>query len=184
MQSSGIPLGLNWGLTAAQWGTDARLDPYMAFNFAIEIEGLIVGGFSEVSGLESHIETEDYREGGVNTFVHHLPRQTLHSNLILVHGLTDISTLWNWYYEVTQGIIHRRNCTIALFDPQHIPVMWWNVRNALPIKWIGPQLKADSDAVAFESIELIHAGSTKPLLGQALALGRGAAQLAGQRGMP
>ena len=35
----------------------SRKDPYMAFNFVVEIEGLTVGGFSEVSGLQIETET-------------------------------------------------------------------------------------------------------------------------------
>jgi hypothetical protein len=30
----------------------ARRDPYTAFNFMVEIEGLVAGGFSEVGGLQ------------------------------------------------------------------------------------------------------------------------------------
>jgi phage tail-like protein len=181
MRSSGSPLGLNWGAALAQrWGADLRLDPHVAFNFAIEIEGLLVGGFREVSGLESTVETEPLREGGVNDFVHDLVGQTTHAHLTLTHGLTDISTLWNWYFDVTQGIIRRKNGTIALLDRQQIPVMWWNFRNALPVRWSGPQFNAESDTVAFEAVELAHEGLSKPLLGQALALGLGAASLAGR----
>jgi phage tail-like protein len=152
----------------------------MAFNFAIEIESLLVGGFSSVSGLQSEVEIEEYREGGVNDFVHQLPSQATYSRLVLTHGLTSISTLWNWYYDVTQGIIRRKSGTIALLDQRQIPVMWWNFRNALPVQWSGPEFDAGNDAVAFESIELVHEGLSKPLLGQALALGLGAAQMAGR----
>jgi phage tail-like protein len=121
-----------------------------------------------------------HREGGVNDFVHHLPRQTTHSNLVLTHGLTDISTLWSWYYNVTQGIVQRKNGTIMLLDRRQTPIMWWNFRNALPVRWSGPQLQAGGDVVAVEVIELAHEGLTKPLIGQALSAARGVAQLAGQ----
>jgi phage tail-like protein len=179
MRSSGIPLGLNWTAGVAQRARpDLRLDPYMAYNFLIEIEGLLVGGFSDVSGMESRVELEDQREGGVNDFVHHLPRQTIHTNLVLTHGLTDVSTLWNWYYNVTQGIVERKNGTIMLMNQRQLPVMWWNIRNALPVRWAGPHFQATSDAVAFEVIELAHEGLTKPLVGQALAAARGVAKLA------
>ena len=43
----------------------ARADPYLGFRFLVEIEGLIVGGFSEVSGLQAETEFEEVREGGV-----------------------------------------------------------------------------------------------------------------------
>lgn len=181
MRSSGIPLGLSWlPSTVSNWVPGVRpLDPYMGFNFAIEIEGLLVGGFTEVSGLESQIGVEDYQEGGVNGFVHKLPRQTTHSNLVLKHGLTDISSLWNWHYNATQGIIRRKNGTIMLLDRKQIPVMWWNFRNALPVRWTGPDFNAGSDEIAVESIELAHEGLTKPLLGQAASLVRGGLHMAG-----
>ena len=50
-------------------------DPYMAFNFTVEIEGLTVGGFSAVEGLSSKLELETYIEGGVNHHIHHFPKQ-------------------------------------------------------------------------------------------------------------
>ncbi len=58
---------------AAQRLLGIRNDPYMPFNFLVEIEGLLVGGFTEVTGLTVETETEDFREGGVNEYVHKLP---------------------------------------------------------------------------------------------------------------
>lgn len=181
MRSTGVPLGLSWTTSAVgNWAPGVRpLEPFMTFNFAVEIEGLLVGGFSEVSGMESDIQMEEYREGGVNGYVHKLPTSTSYANLVLKHGLTSISTLWNWYYNTTQGIIQRKNGTIMLLDTQQIPVMWWNFRNALPTRWIGPDFNASSDTVGFETLELVHEGLTKPLLGQAAALAHGMAHMAG-----
>ena len=45
----------------------------MTFNFAVEIEGLLVGGFTQVDGLSGEVEVEEYREGGVNGYTHKLP---------------------------------------------------------------------------------------------------------------
>ncbi len=162
MRSSGVPLGLSWvpSLTSSSAHGAKPLNPYMSLNFAVEIEGLLVGGFSEVSGLQSEIQMDTYQEGGVNDFVHHLPRQTTHANLVLKHGLTEISTLWNWFYNTTQGIIQRKNGSIMLLDRKQEPVMWWNFRNALPVKWAGPDFDAGSDEIAFESVELVHEGLT------------------------
>jgi phage tail-like protein len=181
MMSSGIPLGLSWLPSAVgNWAPSVRpLDPFLAFNFAVEIEGLLVGGFTEVSGLESDVQFEEYREGGVNGFTHKLPGHVTHANLVLRHGLTAISTLWNWYDNTTRGIISRRNGTIMLLNGRQIPIMWWNFRNALPVRWSGPTLNAMSDEAGFESIELVHEGLSLPLLGQAAALAHGGVQMAG-----
>jgi phage tail-like protein len=145
----------------------------------VEIEGLLVGGFADVSGLESQIDVEDRREGGVNGFVHKLPGQTTYANLQLRHGLTAISTLWNWYHNTTRGVIHRKNGTIMLLDPRQVPVLWWTFRNALPVRWTGPTFDASRDEVGFESSELAHEGLTLPLAAQAAALAHGAAGMAG-----
>jgi len=136
----------------------------------VEIEGLLVGGFTEVSGLESQVDLEPYREGGVNNFVHELPGSVNHAHLVLRHGLTAVSTLWNWYDNTVRGIVQRRNGTIMVLDRRQIPVMWWNFRNALPVRWSGPTFDAGNDQVGVESLELAHEGLTKPLLGQAAAL--------------
>ncbi|HEY1627371.1 MAG TPA: phage tail protein [Streptosporangiaceae bacterium] len=183
MTPTGVPLGLNWlPSVAGSWVPGARpLQPYQTYNFAVEIEGLLVGGFTEVTGLDSEVEVEEYREGGVNGFVHQLPGRASYSNLVLSHGLTAMSTLWNWYYNTTLGVIQRRNGTIMLLDPRQIPVMWWNFRNAVPVRWTGPTFSATSDEVGAESLELAHEGLTKPLLGQAAALTGEIARTAGLR---
>src|SRR2546427_12710925 len=50
----------------------ARSDPFLAFNFVVEIQSLVLGGFSDVTGLQKEIEVQDYREGGVNDYIHKL----------------------------------------------------------------------------------------------------------------
>jgi len=90
------PLGLNTVLVGALGAAGKRVDPYLAVNFLVEIEGLIVGGFSKVEGLESTIETQDYVEGGRNDYVHKVLKGTTYSPLVLSHGLTDIDSMWAW----------------------------------------------------------------------------------------
>ena len=162
-----IPLGLNAGLTGALGALGQRLDPYLSVNFLVEIEGLIVGGFSKVDGLESTIETQDYVEGGRNDYVHKVLKGTTYVPLVLSHGLTDIDTLWAWHDRVRRGVIQRKNGTVMLLDTQRLPVMWWNFAQAVPVKWVGPSFDASADSqVAIERVELVHRGITKPIASQ------------------
>ena len=136
-----------------------RNDPYLSFNFLVEIKGLVVGGFSEVSGLRAEIEVKDYREGGVNDYMHKLPGPTRYpSNLILKHGIADYSELWGWYLEVTLGIITRRNGSIILLDSSSEEVWRWDFFDAYPVRWSGPELRAGTAEVAVETLELAHHG--------------------------
>ena len=166
-----IPLGLNTGLTGV---LGQRLDPYLAINFLVEIEGLVVGGFSKVDGLESVIETQDYVEGGRNDYVHKVLKGTTYVPLVLSHGLTDIDTLWAWHDRVRRGVIQRKNGTVMLLDSQRLPVMWWNFAQAVPVKWAGPSFDASADSqVAIERVELVHRGITKPIASQLTSAVRG-----------
>ncbi len=136
-------------------------DPYIAYNFVVEVEGLQIGGFTEVTGLSSEIELESYQEGGVNNYIHKFPKQTTYPNLVLSRGLTNDEALWQWYQEASQGRIKLKNGTITLRDSPGKEVMWWNFKQAYPVKWEGPQFNASSDNIAIERIELVHQGIVK-----------------------
>ena len=156
----------NIGLNIASGAHNLRLDPYQSTNFIVEIEGLLVGGFSQCSGLQVQIEGHDFREGGVNDFVHHFAGRTTHPPLLLKHGLSPLEGLWNWHQDTVAGLITRRNGTIYLLDQQRLPVIWWDFQEGLPMKWTGPELSADRGAVAFESIEIVHHGLSRPRFGE------------------
>jgi hypothetical protein len=42
--------------------------------------------------------------------------------------------------------------------------MFWDFKEAYPVKYTGPELRADSGSVAFESIELTHRGLSRPTI--------------------
>jgi phage tail-like protein len=162
-------LGLNAAFSLVTNLLGVRTDPYQVFNFLVEIEGILAGGFSECSGLQVETEYFDYREGGVNDYVHRFAGPTKYPPLALKHGLTQIDGLWSWHQDVVKGKIERKNGTIYLLDKQGIPVMWWDVKEAFPVKWTGPDLRASSNEVAFESVELAHRGLSRPSLNNIVA---------------
>jgi len=109
-------------------------DPFNAFNFRVEIEGLLVGGFSECSGLQVDIEIEEYMEGGLNEYVHRFAGRTKYPPLVLKRGLTTSDTLWKWHQDVISGQFTRKNGTIYLLNTMRVPIIWWNFKNAIPTK--------------------------------------------------
>lgn len=138
-----------------------RNDPYLNFRFLVEIQGLIVGGFSEVSGLQAETEVEEIREGGVNDHVHKLPKITKYTNITLKRGITDSDVLWKWHQKVVRGLFLRKSGFIILLDSEGNEKWRWHFIDAYPVKWTGPDLKADSSTVAVESVEITHNGIWK-----------------------
>ncbi len=141
--------------------TGQKADPYRGFRFRIEIDGISAAHFSEVSGLQVETETEPYEEGGVNDFVHQLPKRTKYPHITLKRGITDVDTLWKWHQDVVSGKFKRKNGSIILLNEAGEDTWRWNFTNAFPVKWSGPDLKADSSTVGFETIELAHNGIKK-----------------------
>jgi phage tail-like protein len=141
---------------------DRREDPLYTFRFHVEIDGSIEASFSEASGLQVEVETEDFREGGVNDFVYKLPTVTKYPNLILKRGMTNSDVLWKWHRDVVDGKIERKSGRVILLDFQEDKQEWvWTFENAFPVKWTGPEFKGDQATLAIEALELVHTGIKK-----------------------
>lgn len=136
-------------------------DPYRNYRFNVEIDSLIVGGFSEVEGLERELQTVEYEEGGRNDFTHAFPDRMSTPTITLRRGLADSDVFWNWIQDVKYGTVERRNGRIVVLDLSGREVWGWEFREAYPVRWSGPDLQADQGAVAVETVELTHRGLSK-----------------------
>jgi len=139
--------------------------PLTNFRFLITIDDIAVAGFSEVSGLEKTIETEDYREGG-NDFVYKLPKGIVYSNLTLKRGFSDTDQLWKWHQDVSNAINNKKplkklkkNITLVVLDEKKEKTEWTFIfKDAYPTKWTGSSFNAAGNSIAIETIEIVHAG--------------------------
>lgn len=135
-----------------------RTRPYLDFRFVVEVDSLVAGGFTEVSGLEREIETEEYDEGGVNDHTHTLRSGVTSPNLVLRRGVTDADTLWDWLRQVAEGDIERKTVLVFLQDTTGQTAKGWAFREAYPVRWAGPEFAAERGEVAIETLELTHTG--------------------------
>lgn len=136
-----------------------RVDPLSNFNFLVEIEGIAVGRFSEVSGLASTVETIEYREGGENTTVRKLPGKTTFSDIVLKRGTTGgDNTLWAWHKDVVAGTVTRRSGSVIVLDRAGEEALRYNFYNAWPTEFSPADFTATSSEVATESVTLAHEG--------------------------
>jgi len=127
---------------------------YVAFN------GVTQAVFTELSGLAMELVVEDVEEGGNNHFVHRLPGRCKVSNITLKRGMTKSNEFMAWIVDMAKGTVKRRNVTVSLFSADGKPAVQWSFANAYPVKWSGPQFKADDTAVAIETVEFAHDGMT------------------------
>lgn len=177
-----LPVGMNSTVSAFTSipGVKGRLDPYGAYNFLVEIDGLVSGGFTSAQGLEGTIATEDKPEGGVNNFTRKVLGATSYPNLVLVKGLIDLDMLWTWFDQTRQGVIQRKNMTLMLLDNARWPATWWDFKGVIPVRWAGPQLDSSQPQVAMETVELAHCGFQKPYASTLTSGVRGAVSIGTQ----
>ena len=137
--------------------TSLRSDPYGIAHFEIEIDGMRESGFLKVSGLEGRVEVEEYREGG-DFGVRKAPGSVSYSNIVVSRGMTSSTELWDWWERVRNGDVDRRNLSIVMLDDSRQAVARWQVQSAWPVRYSAPDLNAESDDVAIETLELTHEG--------------------------
>ncbi|MEX2382290.1 MAG: phage tail protein [Opitutales bacterium] len=130
-----------------------------AFHFKVEfldLKGMDIDTrFQSVSGLDASIETDALAEGGENRFKHLLPTGSSYSDLVLKRGMPGASMIIDWCRRAIETLeIHPVDINISLLDPEHQPVMTWQVKHAWPKKWSVADFNAESSAIVIETLEI------------------------------
>jgi phage tail-like protein len=124
----------------------------------VEIDGIARAGFRECSGLETHQQPIEYREGTDGPTVRKLPGLNTYPNITLRWGITDDPAFWSWRRSAMQGDVDRRNGSIVQLDETGQEKVRWNFRDGWPSAWTGPSFNATGSDVAVESVEISHEG--------------------------
>jgi phage tail-like protein len=136
--------------------------PYGNFNFLVQIGQTEAkspqAGFLEVSGLAIDVQLEEYRNGNAAencpNKVSGIERNT---TVTLKRGLIGSLDLYQSIDQVRTGSVEQayRTVVIQLLDEAHNgPVFTWTLKNAFPIRYVGPTLSAAGKDIAIEEIEL------------------------------
>ncbi len=133
--------------------------PSPAYHFSVQWGGTRIG-VSEVSGLTIERAVIEHQEGSDPTqTARKMPGMAKFSNIVLKRGImSGDNEFFQWFNTAELNTVERRDMVISLLDEQHQPRVSWRVRNAFPCKYSGPDLKANSSEVAFETLELAHEG--------------------------
>jgi phage tail-like protein len=137
-----------------------RDHPYTRFNFLVDLGNGSAGpdaGFSEVSGLDTHVDVIEYRNG--NSKVNEPIKITglaRVSDVTLRRGLIGSLSLWEWFTEVRNGDPNAvRTVTIELQNEDRSgPVMTWKLLRARPVRHVSGPLEAGVSDVAIEELVL------------------------------
>lgn len=150
-----------------------------AYQFAVQMDTdsfgtQYVAGFDQILGVGDSVRIREVREGGYPG-TYRFPRQSNSDQIQLVQGMTFNRGLWEWYESVRnwkRGLPnYTRTLSIMLLDhigaprakeePIQYEVWRFDIIDAWPSQWRGPDMNAMSENRAFESITIQHRGISR-----------------------
>jgi phage tail-like protein len=146
-----------------------RLDPYKNFKFRVRWENRYVAGVSKVGALKRTTEVVRHRDGGDPSSSHKSPGRTEYEPITLERGVTHDPEfeLWAsriWQIGATLGAEislkdFRKNIYIEVYNEAGQKALAYKVYRC----WVSeyqalPELDANANAVAIQSIRLEHEG--------------------------
>jgi phage tail-like protein len=130
-------------------------DPYHAARFQVIIERLTFAVFTEVTLPTLTMTPDQIKEGGQNNYIHKLPARYDVGTVKLKYGLCRTSDMLLWYMALMKGDVINSvaDMIVMMHDQIGLPLAAWTFKDAYPIRWVGPSLRAGESAVAVEEIE-------------------------------
>lgn len=146
-----------------------RFDPYRNFKFLVRWDGRVVLGVSKVSALKRSTKVVEHREGGDPSTSRKMPGRTEFEPITLERGLTHdkeflrwANKVWNFGAGLGKEVSlkdFRKDVIIEVLNEAGQVALAYKVYRC----WVSeitkvPDLDANGEAVAVESIQLQHEG--------------------------
>lgn len=140
-------------------------DAPVATNFVFEVDGVEIGAFKEISGLQLTVTEHEYVEGGQNQYVHKLPGVIRWPHLVFKRGLVNSDALFTWVgkssgegFTGAQNKITRSTGAVTVISGDGTRLRSWEFEGVFAVAWSGPTLSADMASTLSETLEVAHNG--------------------------
>jgi phage tail-like protein len=140
-------------------------EPSTASKFLFEVDGVEIGVFREVTGLQVTIGIQEISEGGQNGFVHKMPGRMTWPHLVFRRGVTESDALFTWLSKTSgEGFagnnnkLTRATGAVTALDSNGIRLRSWDFADVFPVRWKGPDFDSSSNASLEEELEVAHHG--------------------------
>jgi phage tail-like protein len=136
-----------------------------ANSFLFEVDGVEIGVFREVRGLNVSVGVHELREGGQNGFVRKLPGRMTWPNIVFTRGLTQSDALFDWFSKSSgEGFASKGNKlvrttgAITALDSTGKRLRSWELTDVFPVRWQGPEFQTGRNEPLLEELEVAHHG--------------------------
>jgi phage tail-like protein len=134
-------------------------DAIASYHFAVEIDGVEIAQFAEISGITSEMDVIEFSEVTPDgkSLIRKVPGKKKPPTITLKRAKNVSTSLWDWHYQAKQGKVAeaRRNGSVILFDYANGEVARYNFLNAWPSKITMGTLKAGSNEMLMEECSIV-----------------------------
>ena len=134
-------------------------DALAGYHFSIEVDGVTMAQFQEVSGITSELDVIELKENTKDGkyILHKLPGNRKPPTITLKRAKNASKDLWEWHQKIYQGSVSdaRKNGSVVLYNYDHSEVGRYNFMNAWPSKVSMSTLKAGSNDVLMEEVTIV-----------------------------
>ena len=134
-------------------------DALAGYHYSIEIDGVTVAQFQEVSGLTSELDVIELKEitKDGKYVIHKLPGNRKAPSITLKRAKNSSKDLFEWHQKIYQGKVSdaRKNGSVVLYNYDHSEVGRYNFVNAWPSKVSMSALKAGSNEILMEEVTIV-----------------------------
>ena len=137
-------------------------DALAGYSFSIEIDGVSIAQFKEVSGISAEVQTIEYRANTAKGLpvLKKLPGVKKFDDITLKQGKTNGTDLWKWIKQVQDGDIDgaRKTGSLVLYDYKRGEIGRFNIQNMWPSKVNLGAMQAGGNDVLVEECKITHEG--------------------------
>lgn len=137
----------------------------LADRFLFEVDGVEIGVFREVFGLQVTVCVDEIVEGGQNGFVHKVPSRMTWPNLVFRRGLTQSDALFTWMskssgegFAGNENKLTRSTGAVTALDSVGGRLRSWEFHSVFAVRWKGPDFSVGLNQALEEELEVAHHG--------------------------
>jgi phage tail-like protein len=137
----------------------------IATRFLFELDGVEIGVFREVRGLQVSVAVSEIHEGGQNGYAHRVPGRMTWPNVVFRRGITEGNAMFEWLQKSSgEGFagagdkLTRSTGAITAIDHLGNRLRAWELIDVFPVRWQGPEFSVESASPLEEELEVTHHG--------------------------
>jgi phage tail-like protein len=132
-------------------------EPALTLSYKVTIDGVIpLGTWSKIEGLGFSFDIKEYREGGVNGYMHKIVGPMKYDNVRLSRPVDSDSVLLYIWLSANLVAVVPQTMSITALNSEGQEVTTWNLSGVVPVKWQGPSLDYAGNQIAMETLEIAY----------------------------